>query len=38
MKNKNNFDKLIKVEERNNYKVETKSRNYNCELVRSFKV
>jgi hypothetical protein len=38
MKNERNFDKLTKVEERSSYKVETRSRNYNCEFVRTSKI
>jgi hypothetical protein len=38
MKNKNSFDRLAKVEKISSYKVETRSRSYNYELVRSFKI
>jgi hypothetical protein len=38
LKNRSIFDKLAKMEKRSIYKIETRSRSYCCELIRSSKV
>jgi hypothetical protein len=38
VKNKSSFGELAKMEEKNICKIETWSRNYNCEIVKSSKV